>query len=99
MVLLAGLALVMLSDAWLGLHDGTTPMFPAGPVRLLAGLASGFAIGVVAALLGVAGGCFIGHGRSNVKALRNAILSADEFCDADLPGKIRDKLAEVAARA
>ncbi len=56
MVLLAGLALVMLSEAWLGLRDGMEPMFRAGPVRLLAGLLAGFAIGVVAALLGVAGG-------------------------------------------
>jgi glycerol-3-phosphate acyltransferase PlsX len=50
-------------------------------------------------LLGVAGGCFIGHGRSNAKALRNAILSAAESSAADLTGKIRDKLAEVSAAA
>jgi glycerol-3-phosphate acyltransferase PlsX len=48
-------------------------------------------------LLGVAGGCFIGHGRSNAKALRNAILAAEDFCAADLTGRIRAKLAEVAA--
>lgn len=56
MVLLAGLALVMLSEAWLGLHDGSAPLFRDGPARFLAGLIGGFAIGTVAALLGVAGG-------------------------------------------
>jgi len=44
-------------------------------------------------LLGVQGGCFIGHGKSNAKAVRNALKSAAEFCAADLPGAIRDKLA------
>lgn len=56
MVMLAGLSLVMLSEAWFGLHDGAAPLFQAGPVRLVAGLIAGFGIGVVAALLGVAGG-------------------------------------------
>lgn len=56
MALLAGLALVMLSEAWLGPHDGAAPLFRDGPARLLAGLMAGFAIGGVAALLGVAGG-------------------------------------------
>jgi len=46
-------------------------------------------------LLGVKGGCFIGHGRSNAKAIRNAILRAVEFCEADLHTKIRDKVAEL----
>jgi glycerol-3-phosphate acyltransferase PlsX len=48
-------------------------------------------------LLGVGGGCFIGHGRSSAKAMRNAILSAAEFSRADLAGKIRAKLVELAA--
>jgi glycerol-3-phosphate acyltransferase PlsX len=48
-------------------------------------------------LLGVRGGCFIGHGRSNAKALRNAIRRAAEFAAADLHGKIRDKVAELHA--
>ena len=56
MVMLAGLSLVMLSEAWFGLHDGATPLFHDGPVRLVVGLIAGFGIGVVAALLGVAGG-------------------------------------------
>ncbi|MBP2226763.1 putative membrane protein YfcA [Azospirillum agricola] len=56
MVLLAGLSLVMLSESLIGLHDGAAPLVEAGPLRLVAGLAAGFGIGVVAALLGVAGG-------------------------------------------
>ncbi len=48
-------------------------------------------------LLGVPGGCFIGHGRSNAKAIRNAILRAVEFCDAELHAKIRDKVAVLRA--
>ncbi len=46
-------------------------------------------------LLGVAGGCFIGHGRSNAKAVRSALRRAAEYCEADLDSKIRDRLAEL----
>ena len=56
MVLLVGLAVVMLSESWLGLHDSGAPLFEAGPTRIVAGLIAGFGIGTVAALLGVAGG-------------------------------------------
>jgi glycerol-3-phosphate acyltransferase PlsX len=49
-------------------------------------------------LLGVEGGCFIGHGRSNAKAIRNAIRGAAEFCEAELHLAIRAKVAELAAR-
>lgn len=56
MVLLVGLALVMLSEAWAGVHEGSTPLFEAGPLRFVAGLVAGLGIGMVAALLGVAGG-------------------------------------------
>ncbi len=56
MVLLVGLALLMLFESWLGVHDGAAPLLPAGAVRIFAGLAAGFGIGMVAALLGVAGG-------------------------------------------
>lgn len=56
MVLLVGLAVMMLSESWLGLHDSGTPLFEAGPTRIVAGLVAGFGIGTVAALLGVAGG-------------------------------------------
>jgi glycerol-3-phosphate acyltransferase PlsX len=50
-------------------------------------------------LLGLQGGCFIGHGRSNAKAVRSAIRSAVEFCEADLHVAIRDQVAALAARA
>lgn len=56
MVMLVGLSLVMLSEAWFGLQDGAAPLFHSGVVRLIVGLIAGFGIGVVAALLGVAGG-------------------------------------------
>jgi glycerol-3-phosphate acyltransferase PlsX len=49
-------------------------------------------------LLGVEGGCFIGHGRSNAKAIRNAIRGAAEFCEAELHLAIRAKVAELATR-
>lgn len=56
MVLLVGLSLVMLSEAWMGMHEGTAPLFEPGPLRFASGLVAGLGIGVVAALLGVAGG-------------------------------------------
>ncbi len=56
LVLLVGLAVVMLSEAWSGLHGSSTPLFEAGPIRFVAGLVAGLIVGVVAALLGVAGG-------------------------------------------
>lgn len=56
MVLLVGLALVMLAQAWAGNHGGGTPLFEAGPLRIAAGVIAGLGIGIVAALLGVAGG-------------------------------------------
>jgi glycerol-3-phosphate acyltransferase PlsX len=48
-----------------------------------------------APLLGVQGGCFIGHGRSNAKAVKSAIRRAVEFCEAQLDAKIRDQVAEL----
>jgi glycerol-3-phosphate acyltransferase PlsX len=51
-----------------------------------------------APLLGVNGGCFIAHGRSNARAIQSAIRRAVEFCTADLAGKIRDKVAELHAQ-
>lgn len=56
MVLLAGLAVVMLAQAWAGGHAGGTPLFNAGPLRFAAGVIAGLGIGSVAAVLGVAGG-------------------------------------------
>jgi len=46
-------------------------------------------------LLGVRGGCFIGHGRSNAKAIRSAIRHAEEFARAELDAKIGGKVAEL----
>jgi len=46
-------------------------------------------------LLGVRGGFFIGHGRSDGPTLRNAIRRAVEFCRDDLHRKIQDKVAEL----
>ncbi len=54
--LLAGLALLMLSEASFGLHDNAAPLFATAALQLGAGLLAGFGIGAVAALLGVAGG-------------------------------------------
>jgi phosphate acyltransferase len=48
-----------------------------------------------APLLGVKGGCFIGHGVSNAKAVKNAVLKAREFCEAELHKKMREKIAEM----
>jgi phosphate acyltransferase len=48
-----------------------------------------------APLLGINGGCFIGHGRSNAHAVQNAIRRAVEFSNARLDSKIRDKIAEL----
>lgn len=46
-------------------------------------------------LLGVRAGFLIGHGRSNARAIRNAISRAVEFCNADLHVKIENKVAEL----
>ncbi len=46
-------------------------------------------------LLGVRAGFLIAHGRSNARAIRNAVRRAVEFCAADLHLKIRDKVAEL----
>jgi glycerol-3-phosphate acyltransferase PlsX len=48
-----------------------------------------------APLLGVNGGCLIGHGRSNARAIQNAIRRASEFIAVRLDSKIRDKIAEL----
>jgi phosphate acyltransferase len=48
-----------------------------------------------APLLGINGGCFIGHGRSNAHAVQNAIRRAVEFSNARLDRKICDKIAEL----
>ena len=48
-----------------------------------------------AQLLGIKGACFIGHGNSNAKAIKNSVLKATEFCQADLHLKMREKIAEL----
>ncbi len=48
-----------------------------------------------APLLGVRGACLIGHGRSNAKAVRNAIRAADEFVKLRISEKIRAKAQEL----
>lgn len=48
-----------------------------------------------APLLGINGGCFIAHGRSNAHALQNAIRRAIEFSNARVDRKIRNKIAEL----
>ena len=52
-----------------------------------------------APLLGVNGACFIGHGRSNAKAVRNAVRAADAFVRHGIPEKIRAKAKEFAPGA
>ncbi|HVS02491.1 MAG TPA: phosphate acyltransferase PlsX [Thermoanaerobaculia bacterium] len=46
-----------------------------------------------APLLGVQGGCFIGHGSSTPTGIRNAVRRAMEFVVADLHTKIRQQMA------
>jgi glycerol-3-phosphate acyltransferase PlsX len=48
-----------------------------------------------APLLGLQGGCFVAHGRSGAVAIKNMILRAAEFCEADVHIKIGDKVAEL----
>jgi phosphate acyltransferase len=48
-----------------------------------------------APLLGIRGGCFIGHGRSNARAIQSAIRRAVEFANAKLDRRIGEKLAEL----
>lgn len=54
--LLLGLGLLMLSEALAGRPEGGAPLFAAGLWLFAAGLVAGLGIGMVAALLGVAGG-------------------------------------------
>ncbi|MBV5306585.1 MAG: sulfite exporter TauE/SafE family protein [Desulfobulbaceae bacterium] len=56
MVMLVLLSLIMLAEALFGMHGEGAPLFEQGVARFVAGMIAGFGIGVVAALLGVAGG-------------------------------------------
>ena len=56
MVLLVSLAVLMLSEHWFGMGSSSAPLFTDIVLQTGAGLLAGLGIGVVAALLGVAGG-------------------------------------------
>lgn len=45
-----------------------------------------------APLLGLEGGCFVAHGRSNARAIQSAVRRAVEFADAEVDRKIRERL-------
>jgi glycerol-3-phosphate acyltransferase PlsX len=51
-----------------------------------------------APLLGVKGGCIISHGRSNAKAIKNAIRVAREFALNRIDAKIREKISDLHSR-
>src|SRR5712691_4725991 len=51
-----------------------------------------------APLLGVNGGCIVCHGRSNAKAIKNAIRVARDFAVNEMDIKIRDKISELHTR-
>lgn len=51
-----------------------------------------------APLLGVNGGCIISHGRSNAKAVKNAIRVAREFASNRVDAKIRAKIGDLHTR-
>lgn len=51
-----------------------------------------------APLLGVNGGCIISHGRSNAKAIKNAIRVARDFAMNRVDTKIREKIGDLHSR-
>ena len=51
-----------------------------------------------APLLGVNGGCIICHGRSNAKAIKNAVRVARHFAVNQMDTKIREKITDLHAR-
>lgn len=51
-----------------------------------------------APLLGVNGGCIIGHGRSNAKAIKNAIRVGRDFALNRLDARIREKISDLHSR-
>jgi glycerol-3-phosphate acyltransferase PlsX len=51
-----------------------------------------------APLLGVNGGCIISHGRSNAKAIKNAVRVARDFATNHVDAKIRDKIGDLHKR-
>lgn len=51
-----------------------------------------------APLLGVKGGCIVCHGRSNAKAIKNAVRVAAEFVSSGIDGKIQKKIGDLHSR-
>ena len=51
-----------------------------------------------APLLGVNGGCIVCHGRSNAKAIKNAIRVARDFATNRVDAKIREKISDLHTR-
>ncbi len=51
-----------------------------------------------APLLGVNGGCIISHGRSNAKAIKNAVRVARDFAMNRIDRKIREKISDLHTR-
>jgi phosphate acyltransferase len=51
-----------------------------------------------APLLGVKGGCIISHGRSNAKAIKNAVRVGREFAMNRIDAKIREKISDLHTR-
>ena len=51
-----------------------------------------------APLLGLRGGCFVAHGRSNATAIKNSILRAANFAAAEVHTKIGAKVAQLHAQ-
>jgi len=51
-----------------------------------------------APLLGVKGGCIVSHGRSNAKAIKNAIRVARSFAENRIDEKIQQKVSELHSR-
>ena len=51
-----------------------------------------------APLLGIDGGCFIGHGSSRALAIKNSIRRAEEFASAEFTSGSGDKVAELHAQ-
>lgn len=51
-----------------------------------------------APLLGVKGGCIIGHGRSDAKAVKNAVRVARDFATNQIDAKIRTKISDLHSR-
>jgi glycerol-3-phosphate acyltransferase PlsX len=48
-----------------------------------------------APMLGLKGGCIVCHGRSNARAIRNALRVGDEFVRNGIPARVAAKVAEI----